>query len=59
MLGKILSGVFLLALAAPAFGQTAVANVTIDTSKPGIEISPHLYGQFAEHLGRGIYEIVK
>ncbi len=57
MLGKILSGALLLALvAAPAFGQTAVANVTIDTSKPGAEISPHLYGQFAEHLGRGIYE---
>ena len=34
----------------------AVANVTIDTAKPGAEIDRHIYGQFAEHLGRGIYE---
>jgi len=57
MLGKIFSGVLSLALlAAPARAQTAVANVTIDTSKPGAEISRHIYGQFAEHLGHGIYE---
>ena len=36
--------------------QTAVAHVVIDTSKPGPEIDRHIYGQFAEHLGRGIYE---
>ena len=43
-------------LAAPAAAQTAVAHVTIDTSKTGAEIDRHIYGQFAEHLGRGIYE---
>jgi alpha-N-arabinofuranosidase len=43
-------------LAAPAQAQIATASVTIDTSKPGAEISRHLYGQFAEHLGHGIYE---
>ncbi|HEY8254616.1 MAG TPA: alpha-L-arabinofuranosidase C-terminal domain-containing protein [Rhizomicrobium sp.] len=43
-------------LAAPAAAQTAVANVTIDTSKPAAEIDRHIYGQFTEHLGRGIYE---
>jgi len=57
MLGKILGGVLLLAVAAaPAAAQTAVANITIDTSKPGAPIDRHIYGQFAEHLGRGIYE---
>ncbi len=60
MLGKILGGVLFLAslwvLAAPAQAQTAVANVTIDTSKPGAVIDRHIYGQFAEHLGHGIYE---
>ena len=57
MLGKILGGVLLLAAAAaPAAAQTAVANITIDTSKPGAPIDRHIYGQFAEHLGRGIYE---
>src|ERR1044071_8875979 len=58
MFGKIFfSGVlFLAAAAVPAHAQTAVANVTIDTSKPGAPIDRHIYGQFAEHLGRGIYE---
>ena len=56
MFGKLLAGAMLLALAAPANAQTAVANVAIDTSKPGAEIDRHIYGQFAEHLGRGIYE---
>ncbi|HWY66096.1 MAG TPA: alpha-L-arabinofuranosidase C-terminal domain-containing protein [Rhizomicrobium sp.] len=56
MFAKILGCAFVLALATPAVAQTAVANVTIDTSKPGAEIDRHIYGQFAEHLGRGIYE---
>jgi len=43
-------------LAVPAAAQTAVANVTIDTNKTGAEIDRHIYGQFTEHLGRGIYE---
>jgi alpha-N-arabinofuranosidase len=43
-------------LATPAAAQTAVANVNIDTARPGPEISKHIYGQFAEHLGHGIYE---
>ncbi|HUK01189.1 MAG TPA: alpha-L-arabinofuranosidase C-terminal domain-containing protein [Steroidobacteraceae bacterium] len=33
---------------------TASAVVHVDT--PGAKIDRHLYGQFAEHLGRGIYE---
>jgi alpha-N-arabinofuranosidase len=56
MLKQILGGVMLLALAAPANAQTAVAHVAIDTSKPGAEIDRHIYGQFSEHLGKGIYE---
>src|SRR5690606_24261623 len=31
-------------------------KVTIDTSNPGPEIHRNVYGQFMEHLGRGIYE---
>ncbi len=56
MIGKLFCAALLLALAAPAQAQIATANVTIDTSKPGVEIDRHIYGQFAEHLGRGIYE---
>jgi alpha-N-arabinofuranosidase len=32
------------------------ASVTIRADQPGPEIARHVYGQFAEHLGRGIYE---
>jgi alpha-N-arabinofuranosidase len=60
MIRKILCAAALLALTVTAQAQApnviAVANVTIDTSKPGVEIDRHIYGQFAEHLGRGIYE---
>src|SRR5690349_3831247 len=39
-------------LAAPAFAQV---NVTIDAAHPGAVINKDVYGQFAEHLGSGIY----
>lgn len=34
----------------------ANTQVTVDTTKPGPIINKNIYGQFAEHLGRGIYE---
>jgi alpha-L-arabinofuranosidase len=42
-------------LGGPALGQTAV-TATLHADKPGARIEPEVYGQFAEHLGRGIYE---
>ena len=56
MLKTIFGAALSFALAGPALAQTAQVNVTIDTSKPGAEIDRHIYGQFAEHLGHGIYE---
>ena len=56
MIKTILGAALALGLATPAAAQIATASVTIDTSKPGAEIDRHIYGQFAEHLGRGIYE---
>jgi alpha-L-arabinofuranosidase len=32
------------------------SKLTIHTDKPAETISRHIYGQFSEHLGRGIYE---
>jgi alpha-L-arabinofuranosidase len=32
------------------------ASLTIRADQPGAKIDRHIYGQFAEHLGRGIYE---
>jgi alpha-L-arabinofuranosidase len=39
----------------PVLAQT-VTEGRIVAAKPGPVISRHIYGQFAEHLGRGIYE---
>ena len=43
----------LLAAAPQAFAQDT--TVTIDAGKPGATINRHIFGQFAEHLGTGIY----
>ncbi len=32
------------------------ARVTVEADKPGARIDPNIYGQFVEHLGRGVYE---
>ena len=58
MLRTVFGVALALVLGAPAQAQTAVANVTIDTSKTGSveDRDRHIYGQFSEHLGRGIYE---
>jgi alpha-N-arabinofuranosidase len=49
-----------LAFCLPASAQRPPApvnvSVAIDTAHPGARIEPTIYGQFAEHLGRGIYE---
>jgi len=41
--------------AAPATAADTVA-LSIDASKPGAKIDRNLFGQFAEHLGTGVYE---
>ncbi len=41
-----------MAAAAPA----PVAKLSVDTSKSGSTIDRHIFGQFAEHLGHGVYE---
>jgi alpha-N-arabinofuranosidase len=40
---------------APAENNASVA-VTVDASRIGPTLSRHLFGQFAEHLGKGVYE---
>src|SRR5688500_14086210 len=36
--------------------EAVTASVTIYADKPGPKIDRNIYGQFAEHLGHGIYE---
>ncbi len=49
------------AIAAGAFALTAPATaaekvmLTVDPSQPGAKIDRNIFGQFAEHLGHGIY----
>ncbi|HEY8253816.1 MAG TPA: alpha-N-arabinofuranosidase, partial [Rhizomicrobium sp.] len=51
----VLGSAVALCLAAPALAQPVPVHVTVDTAKAGAEIDRHIYGQFAEHLGHGIY----
>ena len=44
-----------MSLAASAQTPNASVDVTVDTGAPGATISRNIYGQFAEHLGTGIY----
>src|SRR6201986_2575109 len=60
-LGCFLAAAALLVLAGDALGQDqastqAQVTLSVDLSRPGAVIDRHIYGQFAEHLGRGIYE---
>ena len=34
----------------------ADAHLVLDVDKPGVVVNPNVYGHFAEHLGRCIYE---
>jgi alpha-L-arabinofuranosidase len=49
------SSVLALAMLASAPGFAAV-TINIDPAKPGTVINKNVYGQFAEHLGTGVYE---
>jgi alpha-L-arabinofuranosidase len=53
----------IVALLATALVPAALATdastplpLTVDVAKPGATIDRHIFGQFAEHLGHGIYE---
>lgn len=51
----LLLGLFVAALAsAPA--ESLTGQLTVRGDQPGATINPEIYGQFAEHLGRCIYE---
>ncbi len=47
--------IVLLILTAPAAAQDSIV-LTLDVSKTGAKIDRNIFGQFAEHLGHGIYE---
>jgi len=54
---KHLAYLVAVALVAPALARAAdKAALSIDASKPGAKIDRNIFGQFAEHLGTGVYE---
>jgi alpha-N-arabinofuranosidase len=50
------AAVFTSLAAAPAFAESYDARITLQADRPGAVIDPNIYGQFVEHLGRGVYE---
>src|SRR4051812_32917561 len=47
----------MLCAAVPASAAQSIdARVSVEADKPGPRIDPNIYGQFVEHLGRGVYE---
>ena len=52
---KSLIALAALVAALPLPVSAADAQLILDASKPGPVINKNIYGQFAEHLGHGIY----
>jgi len=56
-LAGILAAVLLAALATPALAQPPPgADIVLHPDRPGPRYSRQIFGQFAEHLGHGIYD---
>jgi alpha-L-arabinofuranosidase len=53
---KILFGFAVIFVVFVAFASAQRVELTIDASKSGPKIDRNLFGQFAEHLGYGVYE---
>ncbi|WP_082734572.1 alpha-N-arabinofuranosidase [Novosphingobium sp. CCH12-A3] len=51
----LLAATFAAGLSMPALAKDAAVEVAIDTATTGPVIDKHIFGQFAEHLGTGIY----
>ncbi len=51
---RFLAGVFAILMAGQATAQTQ--SLVIDAGSSQGQINPHIYGHFAEHLGRGVYD---
>ena len=53
----LLFGLILMAMGGTApFADAQKVELSVDLSKAGVKIDRNIFGQFAEHLGHGIYE---
>lgn len=55
-MNKILFSLVVICVVFVVFATAQKVEVTIEASKLGAKIDRHIFGQFAEHLGFGIYE---
>jgi alpha-N-arabinofuranosidase len=53
---KILFGFVVICIVFVTFGSAQKIALTVDASKSGPKIDRNIFGQFAEHLGSGVYE---
>jgi alpha-N-arabinofuranosidase len=56
LLAHAFAGFIVCLAGAIATAQTFDAQITVHADAPGAVIDPNIYGQFVEHLGRGVYE---
>ena len=54
--GLALGWILAVVAGTPAWAEPFDARITIQADRPGAVINPNIYGQFVEHLGRGVYE---
>ena len=54
--GILVAGVIACLAGTSARAESFDARITLQTDRPGAVIDPNIYGQFVEHLGRGVYE---
>jgi alpha-N-arabinofuranosidase len=54
--GLWVAGVLAALAGASAQAESFDARITLQADRPGAVIDPNIYGQFVEHLGRGVYE---
>lgn len=55
-MSKFLISIAVICLVFATFATAQKVELTVDASKPGAKIDRHIFGQFAEHLGYGVYE---
>jgi alpha-L-arabinofuranosidase len=53
---RILFGFVVICVVCVTFGNAQKIELTVDASKSGPKIDRNIFGQFAEHLGYGVYE---
>src|SRR5882757_9565870 len=52
---RVATALLSVSITVTAFAATPAAEMTVHADQPGPKVNKELFGQFAEHLGQGIY----